>query len=143
MKLYFTLNRSVLAFLLLFSVMAILIFGEFSTYAQAEKNGNTHQNRVDFIKSLGYEVEDTQVGVKEIRIPDTFSDVYENYNSLQRRAGYDLKKYSGSKVVMYTYQLKQANVDAPSVCNLLVLEGKIIGGDIASLRLDGEMLPLG
>ncbi len=142
MKLYFTLNRSVLAFLLLFSVLAILIFGEFSTYAQVEKNGNTNQNRIDFIKNLGYEIDDTAINVKEIRIPDTFSDVYEGYNELQQKAGYDLKMYCGCKVMQYTYQIKKVSEEGPSVVNLLVFGGKIIGGDVASLKLDGEMLPL-
>lgn len=141
MKLYFTLNRSFLFALFVLSITVILIFGQFSSVAVADDNGKTNGNRIDFIKGLGYTPVEEAVEVKNITIPYEFSDVYEEYNCLQLEAGFDLKGFCGLEVIRYTYTLtdgKKGDLRA----NLLVFNNEIIGGDISSVAIDGEMLPL-
>lgn len=75
---------------------------------------------------------------KEIIIPTKFSDVYEEYNSLQRDAGFDLSAYMGCKVKRYTYKI----TDSENRVDLLVFDGRVIGGDIISYELGGEIKPL-
>ena len=79
---------------------------------------------------------------EQVVIPEDFSDVYEKYNAIQYEAGYDLKDYRSRSVVRYSYFLEDYDPKQYVVANLLVFEGKIIGGDISSRRLDGFMLPL-
>ncbi len=74
----------------------------------------------------------------EITIPHDWGAVYENYNSLQKRGGFDLAPYKGKKCIRYTYEL----TDIGARGNVLVYKGQVIGGDICSITLDGIMLPI-
>lgn len=78
------------------------------------------------------------IEVVEVTIPAEWGAVYENYNALQRRGGFDLEPYKGQNCLRYTYALPELNARG----NVLVLGGKVIGGDICSITLDGIMLPL-
>ena len=77
-------------------------------------------------------------------IPKTFSQVYENYNALQKQAGYDLSAYKGAKVTIFTYPVGKVSHDNDDdyYVTLMVYKGRIIGGDISSRNFYGEMLPL-
>ncbi len=99
-------------------------------------------SRLDFIKQLGLEVDETTFSEETVKIPAEFGDVYENYNSIQRQAGYDLSEYKGKSVTKYTYVVTNYESDAVVNVNLLCYSGKIIGGDICSTALNGFMLPL-
>lgn len=102
----------------------------------------TEQERMEYICSLGYMPSLAGAETTEISIPEEFSDVYENYNTLQKQAGFDLSNYKGCLVTRYTYCLADFPADEYVVANILVKDEKIIGGDISSRRLDGFMLPL-
>ena len=91
---------------------------------------------------MGYDPISSIAEEKEVVIPAEFSSVYDNYNRLQKQAGFDLEPYKGCSVMRYTYSLGDFPADEYVVINLLVTEEKIIGGDISSRRLDGFMLPL-
>ncbi len=79
--------------------------------------------------------------VKNIVIPEVFGEVYENYNALQKEQGFDLSAYRGREAVSYTFPVVSVkgeiaeNTDA----HVIVCDGYIIGGDIASRALGGEM----
>ncbi len=105
-------------------------------------SGATEQERMEYICSLGYMPSLAGAETTEISIPEEFSDVYENYNTLQKQAGFDLSDYKGCLVTRYTYCLADFPADEYVVANILVKDEKIIGGDISSKRLDGFMLPL-
>lgn len=102
-------------------------------------NAAVNDERVEFITSLGVEVDNENYTVKSVVIPQQFNDVYIQYNSLQKQAGYDLEKYVGKTVTQYTYCFKESETKR---VNLLVYKQKIIGGDISSVRLDGQMTAL-
>ena len=95
----------------------------------------SEKSKLEYIGELAF----SYSTVKEIVIPEEFSDVYMKYNGLQRSAGYDLMPYRGRKATVYTYRVTDAE---DTVINLIVSDGKIIGGDISSVRIDGEMKPL-
>lgn len=91
------------------------------------------------VYNMGY----TDVCIKEtekaeIVLPETFGAVYERYNALQKAGGYDLTDYRGKSCTRYTYEIPSKNARA----NILVYNGKIIGGDISSITLDGIMIPI-
>ena len=142
MRIYCILNRRVLALLFLSVLLIVLLLGQLNSYKTTQKNGDTHKNRIYFINNLGYTVDEDSVSEKQVTIPYEFSDVYFNYNSIQKKAGYDLLNYRGESVICYTYNVSLNNSSDFIVINLLVHDGLIVGGDISSLNIDGEMLPL-
>ena len=68
-------------------------------------NIKTNQDRVDFLKQFGWEVEEDPIEIMEIRIPKEFDKVYQSYNELQKEVGLDLEKYKGRRVKRYTYKV--------------------------------------
>lgn len=99
--------------------------------------------RLKFIKNLGWTVDEKSAEVCEVLIPAEFDEVYSEYNKIQTAQGTDLAPYAGEKVKKWTYDV--TNYDgyaADSGCiklNLLILDGKVIGGDVCSVELDGFM----
>ncbi len=95
-----------------------------------------------YLKSLGYE----NGGMLEqvpIVIPVVFDKVYQNYNDLQKKAGMNLKPYRGRRVTRYTYSVTNFADNIEGVrANLLCYDGKIIGGDLSTVAINGFMVPL-
>ncbi len=92
------------------------------------------------VHDMGYaDVTKDPVETEVFEIPEKFNPVYEEYNKIQKEAGYDLSLYKGKKCMRYTYLIPSENARA----NIIVYDGKIIGGDICSITLDGVMIPLG
>ncbi len=139
MKLFITLSKKNIAVVTALTVIVLLISGSVYSSEVGKIDGSTNALRVAYIKSLGYEVDETAISVKEITIPQEFSDVYRNYNALQNEAGFDLWDFRGKKATVYCYELsydKEVNV------HILVLENVIIGGDVSEIKFSGEMKPL-
>ncbi len=91
------------------------------------------------VKEMGYDdVSEKPFEVVEITIPKEFNNVWRNYNELLMENGFDLTPYKGKKCKRYTYLLPSENARA----NIIVYEGKIIGGDISGITLDGIMIPI-
>ncbi|MBQ7115508.1 MAG: DUF4830 domain-containing protein [Clostridia bacterium] len=101
------------------------------------------QERLAFISHYGWEVDVEAVEVQEVVIPDVFDDVYNNYNQIQLKQGFDLEKYAGQRVKRWTYNVRNYPDTSPEDdyirLNLLVSDGVIIGGDVCSVKLDGFM----
>ena len=99
--------------------------------------------RVAFIENLGYTVNrETPEESKDIQIPYVFNDIYNQYQKIQQKAGYDLSKYSGNNATLYTYSLIYKN-RTDVYAHLLVVDEKVIGGDISALSVeDGFINPL-
>ena len=96
--------------------------------------------RIAFIRSLGWEVNTEPISVEEVIIPQEFDDVYRNYNTIQKKQGLDLEKYKGKRMKRYTYEVTNYPGQSQNVyANLLLLDGKLVGGDISSTNLDGFM----
>lgn len=98
----------------------------------------TTEQQLAFLQSFGYEAEAEPTLIEEIIIPSEFDESYENYNNYQKLSGFDLSKYKGRRVKKYTYNITNYP-DQPKgvVANILVYNGKAIGGDISSAELNG------
>lgn len=91
------------------------------------------------VREMGYDdVSENPYEVVEFTIPQEFNAVYERYNALLKESGYDLSPFKGKKCKRYTYLIPSQNARA----NIIVHNGKIIGGDISGITLDGVMLPI-
>ncbi len=103
----------------------------------------TADERLKFISGFGWIVDEDPVEVRQIAIPQEFDDVYNNYNEIQLSQGYDLTKYAGRSAKRWTYVIRNypdVSSDEDYVrINLIVCDGKIIGGDVCSIKLDGFM----
>ncbi|MBR5922820.1 MAG: DUF4830 domain-containing protein [Clostridia bacterium] len=144
MKTYFTVTRKSLAAVFLLLLTVIIVSGQFYAAANPRKTARTNAQRVSYIKSLGLIPDENAMESKTVTLPSEFSAVYKNYNELQKQAGYDLTAYKGVKVTVYTYPVGKIRKDCNDdyYINLMVYRGRIIGGDISSRNIYGEMLPL-
>ena len=101
------------------------------------------KERVAFLSQFGWEVSDDPLEVAEVIIPTEFDETYKAYNDIQKKQGFDLEKYKGTRVKRWTYEIKNyPGYAEDSGCiraNILVCDGNVIGGDICSVELDGFM----
>ena len=96
--------------------------------------------RLDFLSQFGWQCDPEPVSVKEVVIPGKFNEVYTQYNELQKQQGFDLQQYSGRRAKLWTYTVTNYPGGVSDVvANLLIIDGKVIGGDISSTLLDGFM----
>ncbi len=108
------------------------------------RKAKDNEERRTFLTQLGWTCGEEPVEVMDIRVPEAFNDVYEQYNELQKSQGFDLEKYAGKRVKRYTYEITNYPGETEGVrANLLVADGVVIGGDISSVALDGFMHGLG
>ena len=96
--------------------------------------------RQQFLADMGWEVPEDFESMKNVVIPQEWNDIYESYNALQREQGFDLSPYRGKTVQLYTYRVKNyPGQEDGVVCDLMVYQGELIGGDVCSVALDGFM----
>lgn len=108
-------------------------------------SASNDEERMNFIKQLGLTVNPEPESVTQIIIPDEFDEVYSEYNELQKKSGLDLSDYRGCKAKKWTYAVTNypGYEDCESIrINLIVYKGKVIGGDICNIELDGFMTGL-
>ena len=116
----------------------VLLMGGNSQSGQAPVSGN--EARVKFLRDLGWEIPDSPSQSNQVKIPKETSQLYERYNNLQKSQGYDLSRYAGKKVMRYVYPVSNyPGATAPVYATLLVLEDKIIGGDITDTAAGGKI----
>ncbi len=102
----------------------------------------TEAQRQEFMKSMGWEVSEEYIECKATVIPEEFNDVYTNYNKLQKEQGFNLEKYKGKTVEIYSYRVYNYEGHENNecmVCTLIIYDGVLIGGDVCCTELDGFM----
>ncbi len=136
---------------LLFTVLLSLLFILWGRIVLSEFRANTNihnlvtqNDRLRCLSAYGWEVDPGSETVKSVLIPEPLDAVFKKYNQLQRACGFDLEKYAGESVQCYTYQILNFPYETQEVVyvNLLISEGKLIGGDCMMTAIDGFMLPL-
>lgn len=107
---------------------------------RASIDGETNAQRVEYIRSFGWETSTVPTDSEEIRIPARFDDAYTQYNALQKEQGFDLTRYRSCYARKFTYKITNYNGADPAVpinANLIVYDGKIIAADISSAAANG------
>ncbi len=133
MKVYFMLSRNGFIAIICAVVLAFLLLGTLKTTLIPEiRDGDTNENRVNYLLSLGYKVSETPASFKETVVPNSYGDEYEKYLSLQAKSGFPLTDYKGNSVQIYEYK-----DDFDNKVTLIVAEGKIIGGHIFGAETGG------
>ena len=143
MSTYIIFTRKGMVSLLAATIAIILICCEVFAASNTDVDAQTNSDRITFIENLEYELLSNEPSVKTVTIPESFSDVYKDYNDLQRIAGYDLSAYKGCEVTIYTYSiLPPESYSGECVFNMIVYNDRVIGGDVSSPSLGGFMLPV-
>ena len=124
-------------------IALILLLGGDSAEPTAAPSMASNDGRVQFLKSLGWEVSASPVESGQVRIPQEQNEVLRRYNDLQKSAGYDLSQYGGKTVMRYVYKVNNyPGATEPVYATLLVFKDQIIGGDITNTAAKGLMQPL-
>lgn len=135
--------RRLILLVLVAAGFILLLSTVFKVKNSPERNpGKTNEERVEFLRSLGWNVSDTPIREQIIRLPKEFPEVLKKYNDLQIDQGFDLMRYAGKEVSMYTYRVETGEEDPQKQAVLYVYKNRIIGGDIHSPAFDGEMEPV-
>lgn len=127
---------------ILIAVLALIIPAP-STASSADipvvsTRAGTGEERLSFLKNLGYEAEETPTQVREIVLPNETDETMTKYNELQKQMGFDLEAYLGKRVKLYTYRLLN-HKDANALAHLYIYRDTVIGGHVATANGD---LPL-
>ncbi len=103
---------------------------------------SNEEERLAFLNRFGWQVDKDSVEVTEVIIPEEFDEIYSSYNEIQLQQGFDLTAFAGKRVKKWTYTVTNYPGYENKICiraNLLVLDGRVIGGDICSVEIDGFM----
>lgn len=111
-------------------LVALLCFPASRTMATSTAPGSSDEACAAYLKTLGYTAVLPAAAVKEIRLPDSFDQALDAYNTLQRTVGFDLEDYAGQRVKLRTYTLTDHLSGEGACAHLYVFDGAIIGGDI-------------
>ena len=107
-----------------------------------------NEDRIAYLKELGWEVDEEPVESMELELPEELTGSYAAYNELQLAQGFDLRDYLGQGVSRWTYQVQNYPDRSEDVqLNLYLCEDRPIAGDIiaggeggfqGTLRYPGE-----
>lgn len=117
--------------------IVIIVVSTAAFAAFAEEAADTKVRK--FLADYGWVVSGECIEKQQIIIPEPFDLVYENYNILQKEAGLDLEPYMGQYGVRYTYEVANYPYDPgePVRANVIMIDGKCVGGDICTVSLSG------
>lgn len=112
-----------------------------NTYMQ---NLTTTEARIRCLQYFGWEADPGSETKRKVSIPNPLDAVYMEYNKLQKVCGFDLEDYVGKTAESFSYQVQNFPyvIKEPVYVNLLIHEGRLIGGDCMSNAIDGFMLPI-
>ena len=131
---------------LLITLITVIPSGGDSVQAAAASRGgginyrniSTNEDRINFLRQFGWEVNPEAVETVEIVIPRNFDAVYQKYNELQKAQSFNLERFRNRAVRRYTYEvIGYEGYDGAVFANLLVYNNQVIGGDICSAAING------
>lgn len=97
-----------------------------------------NEDRVNFLKQFGWEVEAQPINEQQVTIPKEFDKVFAAYNEIQRKQGLDLSSFKKKNVMRYTYTVTNyPDYEGEVYVNILVYRNTVIGGDVCSADVNG------
>lgn len=101
----------------------------------------TAEERLAFISQFGWRVSPDPVEVSEVILPEVFDAAYAEYAEMNQAQGLDLSLYRGVRAKRWTYEVLNypgyESQPGTVELNLLIYDGRVIGGDVCSLAQDG------
>lgn len=137
---YLTFNKKRTLIILLAVNIALILIIAIVTASALTKRLDSPKLRKEYLENLGYTVDESFTEeMKIIVLPISFSKVYLNYNELQKRNGFNLEKYKGFETTQYTIKVFDETKRDDLYAHILLHNGRLIGGDIATTAIDGYM----
>ncbi len=140
-------SRTLLAVLCVFLIAAIVLL--LHTRAPAVEGGTpelrmeTSEARVEYLASLGWEVEETPLESLRLTLPEELVEPYRSYNELQLRQGFDLTPFLGETLERCTYAVKNYPGRAGGCqADLYLSDGVLVAGDVVCAGADGFIATL-
>ena len=100
----------------------------------------SNDGRIHFLKSFGWEVQNTPKESGQVLIPQESNEVFDRYNALQKCQNYDLSKFAGKKVMRYVYEVTNyPGATQPVYATVLVYKNQVVGGDITNTAPGGKI----
>ena len=135
--------RFALVLVLSVSVFLLVLFfgGTESVYAMADgevihySGIRTKEDREKFLSQFGIAIKGESEQSETLTVAQSLDRVLLSYNELQKKQGLDLSKYTGKRLVRYTYEVSNAPSDGAVYVNLFVFRGRVVAGDVSG---DGE-----
>ena len=120
--------------IVLFSFIALITANAFT------QRLDSFRARKQYLEDLGYTIDNNFTEeIRTIVLPTSFSKVYTNYNELQKKNGFNLEKYKGFSATQYTLKVFDKSKRDDLYAHILLHNGRLIGGDIATTAIDGFM----
>ena len=91
---------------------------------------------------LGLDIDCRNICEEKIIIPESFNEVYKNYDLLQGESGLALDGFKGREAVRYSAQIVNGYYNDEMILTILVCNGQFIGGDVSSRDFYGKQLSL-
>lgn len=99
------------------------------------------QERLAFISQFGWRVAPDPTEVSEVILPEIYDAAFTEYVEMNQAQGLDLTLYRGVRAKRWTYEVLNypGYEERPGTVelNLLIYDGRVIGGDVCSLEQDG------
>ena len=92
-----------------------------------------------YLLTLGWEVDQSSCQAQTTVLPEYFDTTLSDYNKLQLEQGFDLEKFAGKEIIVYTFQVKNYPNASDVMACLMTCKSRVIGGDIHSAEMDGFM----
>ena len=130
----------ILAGIIVVAAALILLLGggDDTATTTAATSVSNNDDRVKFLSGFGWEVTTSPVESSQVRIPETSSEVFDRYNSLQKSQGYDLTAHAGTTVMRYVYKVNNyPGATEPVYATLLISKNQVIGGDVTDTAAKG------
>lgn len=95
-----------------------------------------------YLMSYGWETDTDRMTSEDIIIPYEFSDVYTEYNSIQKRQGFDLSAHRGNEAVLITCPVTNYSSQNDVYAELILEDTRLIGADLICYGENGFITPL-
>lgn len=127
------------AVLILAAVFLILILS-----SKERKTGTdiAGQQIPGYLLVCGWETSSEKIRMESIVIPDEFSEVYSQYNEIQKSQGFDLSSHRGEKAVLVTCPITNYEDRDDVYAELILSDTNLIGAALVSDSSDGFVKPL-
>ncbi|MEG2120381.1 MAG: DUF4830 domain-containing protein [Pseudoflavonifractor sp.] len=103
----------------------------------------SNEERVEWLTSLGWQVEPEPCSQLSVVIPESFDELYSQYAIMQRQSGFRLDRHKGKTAAKYSYTvLNYGDGTELAVASILQRGDKIIAADLSSARLGGFLKPM-
>ena len=100
----------------------------------------TNEERIAFLSSYGWTVDDTPAETQEVKVPAEFNEVFTRYNDLQKSQGFDLTELAGKTLRRYVYTIRNYPGSLENCyATVLVYKNRIVGGDVSCTAKGGTM----